>query len=530
MSHENLDFPPHDVVHWRGSDIHLLPRISWTPHVHTGLHWIDFSILAIYAAGMLLFAGHYARRKQTNDDYFTGGGKMPPFLIGISMFATLFSTITYLSTPGEILNHGPVAASIPLLAIPAYYYIVAYWIAPRYMLHRATSAYALLETQLGIRARITGAILFILLRLVWMSTLIFFASKAMLVMLGWDASWLPAISIATGSIALAYASMGGLRAVVITDTLQFFLLLFGALVVLAVVTFETGGLAWLPTRWNPSWDEQPVFSLDPTVRVTATGTILHAILWWVCTAGGDQTAIQRFMATPDTASARRSFLVNSLAGAAVSSLLVLVGFALLAYYQLSEAHLPQGKTIAANADELFPYFISHHLPVGLSGIVVCGLFAAAMSSIDSGINSITAVVSTDLVERFRRRPLADPARVRLARSLAITIGFVVIAISSFAIDPIPGNFLEQAKRSFGLLVTPMFLLFLFALFVPFGTQGGAIAAALSGFGTAILVAYWNLITGLTPLSFQWIFPFSLIAGFAVGCLWSWCLPRPSPNA
>ncbi len=184
-----------------------------------------------------------------------------------------------------------------------------------------------------------------------------------------------------------------------------------------------GGLGWLPTHWNESWDEQPLFSFDPTTRVTVFGSILYGVLWWVCTAGGDQTAIQRFMATRDAEAARRSFLVNSLAGGAVAVLLVLLGFALLAYYQTDPSRLPPGNTIASHGDTLFPYFISHHLPVGLTGLVMCGLFAAAMSSIDSGINSITAVVTSDLVDRFRSRRLDEKSRVRYARWLALTIGY-----------------------------------------------------------------------------------------------------------
>ena len=195
-------------------------------------------------------------------------------------------------------------------------------------------------------------------------------------------------------------------------------------------------------------------------------------------------------------------------------------FALLAYYQADPARLPADKTIAENADELFPYFISVHLPIGLSGLVMCGLFAAAMSSVDSGINSITAVVTTDLVERFRNERLDEQSRVRMARWLALTIGLVVVSLSSFVIDYVPGNFLEQAKRTFGLLVTPMFMLFLFALYIPFATQGGAILGAVVGFVTSFLVAYWDMLTGWRPISFQWIFPLSLSAGILVGCAWS----------
>ena len=197
-------------------------------------------------------------------------------------------------------------------------------------------------------------------------------------------------------------------------------------------------------------------------------------------------------------------------------MLALVGFALLFYYQNDASHLPAGKTITDNADTLFPYFISHHLPAGLSGLVLAGMFAAAMSSVDSGINSITAVVTSDFVDRFRSAPLGERERVHFARLLAASVGLVVVIASSVVIDEIPGNFLEVTYRTFGLLVTPMFLLFVFALFIPQGNQWGAISGSLTGFITALLISYWNIFTGLPNISFQWIMPGSLVSGCLVG--------------
>ena len=225
----------------------------------------------------------------------------------------------------------------------------------------------------------TGAVLFIMLRLTWMSLLIHLSSQAMLQMLGLGQDDLPYVALVIGIVAITYASFGGLRAVVITDFVQFCLLLGGALLIVVTVTIRLGGFGWFPTEWNPGWDTQPLFSLDPNVRVTAFGTILGATLWWICTAGGDQTAVQRFMATRDVKAARQSFLLSSISGAMVSVVLALVAFSLLGYFQARPDLLPPGL----GADRVFPHYIVHHLPIGVSGLVVSGLFAAAMSSIDS---------------------------------------------------------------------------------------------------------------------------------------------------
>ncbi|MBM82222.1 MAG: sodium-coupled permease [Planctomycetaceae bacterium] len=464
---------------------------------------------------MVVLGIHFGRQQQSTDEYFTGGGRMNPALIGVSMFATLFSTISYLSTPGEIIKHGPIVSLMSVLGVPLYYMIVGYVLVPAYMQYRTTSAYELLEERLGVGVRITGALMFVGLRLMWMSTLIYFASEAIIVMLGIERVWLPLVTLVTGVIAVSYSSLGGLRAVVITDSIQFTLLFGGALIVIGLVTWDVGGLSWIPTSWNPSWDDQPLFSLNPYVRATAFGSILQGVLWWVCTAGGDQTAIQRFMATGSVAAARRSFLINSIAGTAVGVVLTLVGFALLTYFQSDPSRMA-GMTIAEDADGLFPFFISNALPVGLSGLVMCGLFAAAMSSIDSGVNAITAVLNSDFVDRFRSEPLPDHLKVKFARWMALAIGLVVVFLASFVLDVVPGNYIGQAKRTFGLLVTPMFLLFFFALFVPFATQAGTIIGSLAAFVAAFVIAYWNKLTELPIISFQWIFPVSLLVGLSVG--------------
>ena len=482
------------------------------------LHWVDGVVVTTYALGMLGIGWYYNRRQQNVDEYFVGNRSMNSYLIGISLFATLFSTISYLSTPGELIGHGPVILT-GMIGIPFSYLVVGHFMIPFYMRYQVTSAYELLEITLGVPVRITGAIMFIVLRLVWMSLLIFFASKAMIVMLGINDAWLPLVTFVTGAVAIVYASLGGLRAVVITDLMQFILLFGGAVMVLITVSVHLGGLNWIPTRWNPAWDVQPLFSINPEVRVTLVGSVFHGVVWWMCTAGSDQTAIQRFMATRDMYAARRSFLTNTIAGAMVSVVLALVGFALLAYFEAFPGALLEGTTIARDSDLLFPHFISHHLPVGISGLVVSGMFAAAMSSLDSGVNSITAVVMTDFIERFGKRKISSRSRIRVAQRLALLIGLIVVLTSS-VMEYIPGNFLEISKRTIGLFVAPLFVLFAMSIFVPFATSQATILATLVSFISAFLVAYWGTFSGTSEVSFQWILPVSLLTGLAGGCLFS----------
>jgi len=272
-----------------------------------------------------------------------------------------------------------------------------------------------------------------------------------------------------------------------------------------------GVAAWWPTEWSPNWDEQPVFSLDPTCRVTLVGSIVFMTVWWICTAGSDQMAIQRYLATRDTQAARRAFLITGIANIVVTICLAALGFALLGFFQ---AHPPEGLSIQDDADKLFPHYIVRFLPPGITGLVISGLLAAAMSSLSSGINSSCSVISVDFVDRFRTGDDSDADRVRRTKLIAVISGLVAVLLSSL-MGRVTGNIMEVTVRTNHVFVAPLFGLFFMALFVRFATPFGTACGALAGCGVAVVIAYWDLITGRPPLSFQWISLISLAVNLAV---------------
>ncbi len=480
-----------------------------------GLHPLDWILIAIYGVAVIGIGWYYSRKQQDSKDFFTGGGNMKSGFIGISLFVTLFSTITYLAHPGEIIKHGPIILC-GLLAAPFTFLVVGYVLIPKFMHYRVTSAYELLEARLGLSIRLLGASMFVVLRLVWMGLMLYLTASVLLLVLGLGREALPVVAACCGLIAVIYTSIGGLRTVVVTDFIQFVLLLGGALLTLLIISIKMKGLGWFPTEWIQTWDHQPLYSFDPHVRVTVAGSIMALFIWQMCTAGGDQTAIQRYMATPSAVIARRSYLITVCAQIFVTLVLTLVGFALLGYYNYTPNFPLEGMTLENDADMFFPYFIASYLPIGVSGLVIVALFAAAMSSIDSGVNSITAVVQTDFIDRVGKHKLTLRNHLWVSRALSFTIGVIVVAAST-VMDKVPGNFLEVTQKTTNLLVTPMFVLFFLALFVPFATRIGAIAGCICGIATAVTVGYWDVITGLRPLSFQWISFSALTVNLIVSC-------------
>jgi SSS family solute:Na+ symporter len=524
----------------------------------SGLHTIDWAILVVYAAATIGLGWYFGRQQKSASEYFVGSGNMNPVLIGVSLFATLLSTISYLSMPGEAAGKGPVWMC-GLLAYPLVYLVLGFCLIPIYMRQRVTSAYELLEKRLGLSVRLLGATMFLALRLVWMTLLVYAAAKAMIVMAGLDAKWTPLIVLITGLVSVVYTSLGGLRAVVVTDAIQTLLLFGGAVLVIATVTYDFGGFAWFPTQWHAQWDTQPVFSFDPQVRATVVGTLVTVFVWYVATMGGDQTSVQRFMATRDAAAARRAVAIQLTVATVVQVTLFMVGFAILSYFVVNRDQLPAGMDVKKNADSLFPLFIGNHLPIGISGLVVAGMFAAAMSSIDSGVNSITAVVLTDYLERLGLKPKSQTAELWISRFLALGIGATVVLCSSM-MRYIEGNITAVTNKTVNLLTTPIFALFFFALFVrrttPLGVWIGAICGTLtaaviafsgplvyllyvwfdmdpSTFGVELITktdpttgATWT--TAKDPISFQWIGPVALVVNIVVGTLASMIFSRRRP--
>lgn len=494
------------------------------PGVRTGLHWIDWGVIILYMAGVLWLGAYVAKRQSNTADYFIAAQQhIHPFLIGISVFASLLSAISYLNKPGEMIGKGPVVLIGQIMSIPFAYVIVGYWVIPKLMQQRVTSAYELLELRLGAGGRLMGAILFVKLRLIWMGLLVYVGSTALAVIIGVNFKWIPLISAFIGIVPLIYTSMGGLRAVVLANVVQFFLLLLGALLSIAIITVRCGGFSWWPTSWSPHWDTQPFFSLDPHVRVTFVGAVLSLVIWRVCTAGGDQMVIQHYMATRDLAAARRSYLVTSWATVVVTVVLSVLGLALLGFFTKFPELLGPGMSIQKNADHLFPFFVTNLLPVGISGLVVAAIMAAA-SGMDTGVNAVTAVAMKDFFERYGWKPESEERRLIVTKYLSYAIGFAVVG-ASMLVGKVPGNFMEVSNKLANLESTTIFGLFFLALFVPCATPLGAVFGAVFGLTAAVLIAFWDVITGRPPVSFLLIGAGGLVFNLGVGYLVSRFGPR-----
>lgn len=478
-----------------------------------GFTFLDWSIVILFLALMLGIGFSSSRRTGSETDFALGGRKMNSFSVGISLFATTMSTLSYLSYPGEMIKYGPVFF-FGCLSYPLAYWVVKRFFIPKFMSLRVTSAYEILEMKLGRGTRLLATIFFLTLRFLWMSTIVYATvSTALVPIFGIDASYVPLISIILMVITVIYTSAGGLKAVVKTDVIQTGIMFLGAILTIVFIACKIGPLdrymdPSLTSHWPPM-----KFGLDPVNRMTVCNILIMRFFWQVCTAGSDQMAVQRYLSTSDARSAAHSYKVSLISNACIETLLGIVGFMVMVYFLYNPDMMAAGSSVTGNADTLFPRFILVGLPHGLTGLIAAALMAAAMSSLSSGLNSSSTVIEEDIVKQIRRRKGREAGgSLKRIRLVSVLLGFAV-TFACFLVPYVPGNLLDLMMKVVNLVVAPLFVLFFMALFVKFATNAGTIFGGLCSFAVAVAIAFFGIF-GITGL---WVMPFSLAAGILTGC-------------
>lgn len=492
------------------------------------LEWLDLVVIGAYFVGLFLL-GMFFKDQTSSDEYFLAGRRVSSLLAGISVFATLFSTMSYLALPGETIRHGIGFFSslfVFVLIIPT----VVYVIIPSLMRLPVTSVYDYLEKRFSPSVRTLGAGIFVIIRLVWMGLILYTASRAIGPMTGWP---LPLLVLLMGVVTVCYTTMGGMQAVIWSDFAQFLILLGGALFIPCYIAYQTGSgpLEWWSTFSAADRGHVPLVSLDPTVRVTIVGMLIEMFVWNVCTHGADQVAAQRYLSTPNAATAKRSFVVFSIANVGVLALLMVVGIALF-YFRFHASQLPLNEfqsQIAADADDVLPHFIAGHLPMGVSGLMLAALLAAAMSSLSSGINSITAVIVSDLMPASIEARVSEPS-VTTSRILASAAGVTAIlgalAIIELMNSQPDWNLVDLLERINHLFVAPLGAMFFAGIFFRHVGAPAVVISFLAGVVVSLLISFSEWLFDYS-ISFMWIMPASLVVSLLVAYSAGWFFRPPT---
>ncbi len=380
---------------------------------------IDFGVLVVYIAGVVGVGFWFARKSGTTSEFMAAGRSLPGWVVGLSIFGTYVSSISFLANPGKSYesNWNPFVFS---LSLPIAAWIAVRWFVPFYRRAGDISAYKHLEDRFGSWARIYAVICFLLTQLARMGSIMYLVALAVAPLTGWN---VPAIIIATGILVTVYTLLGGIEAVIWTDAVQSVILTLGILISCVVLLM---GMPEGPGQIFQIASAQEKFSLG------SLGTSVAEPTFWVVLAFGlfinltnfgiDQSYVQRYITAKSDEAAKRSVWIGALLYLPISGLLFFIGTALFAFYQAQPDLLPAGGSL--KSDEIFPHFIVTQLPVGLKGLLIAAVFAAAMSSVDSSLNCSATLFLCDFYKRYLRPNAGERESMRVLYGATLAWGAI----------------------------------------------------------------------------------------------------------
>lgn len=432
---------------------------------------LDWGVVGLYAL-VLLGIGVVSTRKQAStDEYFRGSRKLPWWAVGISLIATAFSAASLLGGPGEGFSHGLLWLQLQLGDLLGYG-LVCLLLIPVYVRLDATSAYEYLEHRFDAKTRCLGAACFVLFVVVRLGALLFGAALVFSEVAGVSVD---AAILAVGVVAVGYTMAGGMAAVIWTDVLQFVVILVGVGAAIAVAASGVeGGLGGALSAASAAGRLSLVdLSWDPaSLRTLPTAVIGYGILAFAV-AGTNQQSVQRYLCCESVSDARKAAMLGWFTGFVGVAATLVLGVLLSAFYAQRPGTLPD----PVKPDQVFPIFIGAELPVGVAGLLVAAVFAAAMSSVDSALHSLSTCLVVDVYRRFLNREASDAQALKVARGLIVVWGLVGI-VAAFYVARTGESLLPFLVKYSSYTVGPLLGLFLLGVAVPWATGHGAFFGAL----------------------------------------------------
>jgi SSS family solute:Na+ symporter len=471
-----------------------------------GLTFIDVTVIVAYLLIMLYMGLKIARKQRSTEDFFVGGRDLPAWAVGISLFASVMSTILYLGQPGEMFRTG-LSFLTRNLPLPLILIVVCFVWIPFFMRLRLTSAYEYLERRFNYSVRALAAIFCLLLIFGWISVVVLTASMALVEITRIEAilpfindadSAVYATILGVGAFSIFYTTLGGIRAVIWTDVIQFFVLLIGALFTMGAVAWMTSSNVgdWIEVSQTYKHEEVQWFDWDVRNRSTVFSISLSLFMWMVCTHGANQMAMQRYFTVRNVKAARISYVISAVAALALGVILAGVGISLM--YFIQQYDLPASAGILSDIrsvrnvaqDSVFPQFISIYMPSGLRGLVVAALFAAAMSTIDSGANSASTILTVDFIRRFDPKSEAGQLELKRARIMTACMGVLVVGYTIALYELSKGSdIISLAQKGFNCFLGPLGALFVLGMFVKKATPIAVIPAFILGELVGVSASY-----------------------------------------
>ena len=385
------------------------------------MHIIDIIVFLLFTGGVVAFGCSSFKKKGTSEEFNSAGRSLPGWVVGMSIFATYVSSISYLGYPGKAFS-GDWNAFVFSLSIPIASYFAARYFVPFYRSQDSISAYSFLENRFGPWARIYASSCYLLTQIARTGSILYLLALPMNVLLGWH---IQTIIVVTSVAIVLYSMLGGMKAVIWTEAIQGIILIGGALVCMFILLFDMPGG---PVQTFSIAMEDGKFSLG------SFGSSLSESTFWVCLIYGiftnlqnygiDQSYVQRYHTAKNEKEAKFSALFGGYLFIPVSAVFFMIGTGLYAFYKVHPGILPDG----VGADYVFPFFIVNELPVGLTGLLIASIFAAGMSTIATSVTSSSTIILTDYYQRFRKHA-GNRERMLVLKLSSVGVGVAGILVA-----------------------------------------------------------------------------------------------------
>jgi solute:Na+ symporter, SSS family len=453
------------------------------PHLPMG----DLIVFIIYLAMVVGLGCFCFRFSKSSEGFMAAGRSLPGWAVGLSIFGTYVSSISFLANPGSAYA-GNWNAFVFGLSLPIAALIAVKWFVPYYRKSGYISAYENLEDRFGPWARTYVLACYLLTQLARMGIIMYLVALVIHPLTGWS---LYMIISVTGVLVTFYTLLGGIEAVVWTDAIQSIVLTLGAIVSIVVILM---GMPEGPGQvFEIAWESNK-FSLGSfgasVAAPTFWVTLIYGLFINLTNFGIDQSYVQRYITAKTDRQAGQSVWLGAMLYLPISALLFFIGTGLFAYYQVNTNLIPAEIAQTLKPDQFFPYFIAHQLPTGLTGLLIAAVFAAAMSSVDSSLNSSATLVLCDIYKRYIRPDVGEKESMRVLYTTTLIWGAVATAIGLILAATIEKEALSVWWTIAGVFSGGMLGLFLLGMISRTARNPEAIIAVLIG----ILSIAWMLLS------------------------------------
>ncbi len=476
------------------------------------LGWLDCAVLGGYFVGILAVGLWFGRGEHTTLDYFLGGRRQHWLIVGLSIIATEVSALTFVGVPADSFkgnwNYLQMYAGSFLGRM-----LIVFLLLPAFYGGAVTTVYEYLGQRFGPWTRRTASLMFFATRIIGSGIRLLAASLAIAVVFDWPLPW---VVFGAAGVSVAYTTFGGIKAIIWTDALQALVFIGGGLAAVCFLFSSTPG-DWtenLSAAYHAGKLDTFTWDWNPNNDRSFWVLMVHATVLNMAALGTDQDLTQRMLTCPDLRRGQRSLIFNAIAGLPVVCLFLLIGTLMFVYYQVQGDGSPPAAVLESG-DRIFPYFIANALPsgYGLQGLLVAGIFAASMSSLDSALGALTSTAVTDFYRPFVSGK-TETHYLRVARLLTFLFG-VLLALVALAFAG-RGELLWLAFKWVGLIFGGM--LGIFVLGVTTRSRGRDrinSVAMLSSASVLVAIKLLQEQSGVVYIAWPW--------WVVIGTAWSFCM-------